>query len=288
MFHFKKEVRSADIIIDQPEKEPDAALAASRPITLTQFSGPPNSRLTKAFTLDDHGNIDKDSTPNFSSGQATSVNINNLREIEPIIESLETNQCIATGAFDEATCKIVTVDGYRDMDDRSGFRTRTKEHMRQPGVGLALLDYDPSPHMPSAIRCNSPEALMTKVIKACPELEGTGYSACGSASSGIYKKDTNEPNMGGGGMHIYIAIENVDLEQFRRFLEVRLWLAGFGYIAFARNGAMLVRSIIDTSVLSHERLIYEARPILGEGIGQKDRTWIHKTGEIFSGGRNAE
>ena len=262
MSHVQPTVRSADIIIAQPKKEPAAALAASCPITFTRFNGPPDSRLTKTFSIDDNGNVHKDSTPNFSDGNAKSIEINTLPEIQSTIESLQTNQCIATGVFDEATCNIVTVDGYRDLDDKSGIRTRTKKHMQQPNAGLALLDYDSSPFMPDQLRCDSPQALMAKVVTACPELEGVGYSACGSASWGIYKKGTSEAHTDGGGMHIYIAIENVDLEQFRRFLEARLWLAECGYVAFARNGAMLVRTLVDTSVLSPERLIFEARPVL--------------------------
>ena len=101
MSHFKKEDRAADIIIGQPKKEPDAAPAASCPLTFTQFSGPPNSRLTKAFSLDADGNIVKNSTPNFSNGDAKTININNLSDIQRVIESLQTNECIATGVFDE-------------------------------------------------------------------------------------------------------------------------------------------------------------------------------------------
>ncbi len=180
-------------------------------------------------------------------------------------------------------CRIVTQSNYEEDDFDRGIRTRNKNHMQQPSIGLALLDYDTNPHMPEHISCDTPEALMTKAIEACPELAGIAYSACGSASSGVFKKDTGEAYASGGGMHIYLAIKNVDLEQLRRFLEARLWNAGFGYIAFAKNGAMLVRTVIDTSVLSPERLIYESRPVLGEGIGQKERTWRHHPGKTLKG-----
>ena len=45
---------------------------------------------------------------------------------------------------------------------------------------------------------------------------------------------------------------------------------------------MLVRTVVDTSVLSAERLIFESPPILNAGIEQKDRVWMHHPGEILN------
>ena len=80
------------------------------------------------------------------------------------------------------------------------------------------------------------------------------------AHSGITVTATNKLYKGGGGLHVYISASDVDLLGLQRYLVVHLWIAGLGYIALARNGAMLERCIIDLSVLSPERLIYEAEP----------------------------
>ena len=64
---------------------------------------------------------------------------------------------------------------------------------------------------------------------------------------------------------------------------VHLWINGLGYIAFARNGAMLERTVIDPTVLSPERLIYEANPVLGEGLTRRARQWQHRDGIPLSG-----
>jgi hypothetical protein len=137
--------------------------------------------------------------------------------------------------------------------------------------------------MPDHLRCDSPGELMSKLQAAVPGLELVAYSGSGSCSSGITITATNEPYQGGGGLHMYMPIRDVDLKAFRQYMEVRLWNAGFGYIAFARNGAILERSIIDLSVLSPERLIYEAAPVLDNGLSRRPREWQHRGGPAFSG-----
>ena len=82
---------------------------------------------------------------------------------------------------------------------------------------------------------------------------------------------------------MYIVIKGVDLEKLRRYLVVHFWINGLGYIAFARNGAMLERTIIDTTVESPERLIYEANPVLGAGLTRRAREWQHRDGTPLSG-----
>ena len=86
---------------------------------------------------------------------------------------------------------------------------------------------------------------MTMLQNAVPELSIIAYSGTGSCSKGITITATNEPYKTGGGLHVYIPVEGFDLRDLQRDLEVKLWNAGLGYIAFARNGAMLERTIID-------------------------------------------
>lgn len=290
-------VRAADIKFAQPRvaTKPPASPCPSinvdlhkEAISFTCFKGTKQSRLTKKFSLDNEGIIQKESQPVFHKGQAETVSIKKLSDIESIIQSLKPSECISTGNFDVSSCNIVTKYNSKDDDKENGIRNRSKEHMQQPNCGLTLFDYDPDPYMPKEFLSNSAEEVMAKMVKAVPELAGIGYSATGSSSNGIYKSKTKEPYAGGGGMHIYVVIKDISLEEFKQFLKVRLWKAGLGYISFARNGAMLERTLIDLSVLSPERLIFEASPVLGEGISQKGRVWTHVDGEVFSGGSHAQ
>ena len=128
---------------------------------------------------------------------------------------------------------------------------------------------------------------MAKMVEAIPEFEGIGFSGAPSTSAGIYKVGSGE-HYAGGGFHVYFAVQGVLLADLQRFLQVRLWNAGMGYISFARNGALLERTVIDLSVLSPERLIYEARPVLSNGLKQKERQWTHVKGKVFKGGSDAQ
>ena len=239
----------------------------------SRFCGKNNSILTKQYRLDDKGGICKESAPNFSNGTAETICIEKLSDIESVIDNLGTNQCISTGVFDSPSCEIVTKGMLDEELINAGVRSRTSEHMSQPSPGIALLDHDISPYMTNHQRCDSPDALMSILKKAVPGFTFVAYSGTGSCSSGITVTATSESYQGGGGMHVYIPVKGIDLKDFRRYMEVKLWNAGLGHIAFARNGAMLTRCIIDTSVLSPERLIYEADPILGEGLSRPSRDW---------------
>ena len=83
---------------------PGAGCISVRPtsaaIQLTRFTGPDDAILTKQFSLDGNGSITKQSQPHFSSGNAETVEIERLSDIEEVINGLNTSQCISTGVFD--------------------------------------------------------------------------------------------------------------------------------------------------------------------------------------------
>lgn len=251
-------------------------------IVFSRFRAPNLSRLTKKYHLNRNGHVCKISQPNFSNGTAETIEIVKLSDIEGINDSLGSNECISTGSFDIPSCEIVTKDGLTDSLLRSGVRARTKEHMKQPDMGIVLLDHDPNPFMPDDLKCETPRELISKLQRAVPQFKFVAYSGTSSCSSGITITESQEPYLGGGGFHVYIACKGIDPKQLQRFLEVKCWIDDLGFMAFARNGAMLRRSIIDFSVLSAEHLIYEATPILGEGLSRKPRRWQHRGGTTFS------
>lgn len=256
-------------------------------IRLTKFEGLEDSRLTKKFILDEEGYIRKQSAPQFNQGRAQTINLTQLSNIERVSSALDAHECIGLGVFDVDDCQIVSKRDYEDGDHAKGIRTRSKEHLSEPEVKLVLLDYDPDSYMPKELQCASVDGLMAKLVEAIPELEGVGYSGAPSTSAGIYEEGS-EVGYPGGGFHVYFAVQGISLSDLQRFLRVRLWNAGMGYISFASNGAMLERTLIDLSVLSPERLIYEARPVLGIGLKQEDRVWTHAKGKAFKGGSDAQ
>jgi hypothetical protein len=251
-------------------------------IKLTVLTGQKDARLTKAFTKNSTGNITKDSTPSFSCGSAEQRTIISLKQLQTEIENLKQSQAICLGGFDKPICEVVPKSQLTPDKEQAGVRARSKEHMKEFNNGIALLDYDPNPYMPKQLQCRSAADLMNKLATAIPVLRDVGYLGVDSSSAGIIDSATGNSFETAGGLHVYVSISGNSLKEFRRFIEVKLWNAGMGYIAFGRNGSMLTRTIVDLAVFSPERLIYEASPVLGEGIEKQARQWEYKSGPKLS------
>lgn len=247
-------------------------------IRFTKFTASPDATLTKSFSLTSAGSIAKTGQPNFSDGSAETVEIQDLLELPDLLDGLKQNQCISTGIFDTEKCLIVPSGTVPKNRESEAYRSRTKREMQQPVPGLLLFDYDPSEYMQETLRCSNVEELIARLETAIPELLSVGYVGAGSSSSGIFREDNGGSYAGGGGFHVYIVVNTSDLEALRDWFEVKLWLAGLGYIALARNGARLKRTIVDLAVFSQERLIYEAAPILCIGLNREARRWAKRQG----------
>lgn len=260
-----------------------ALLSQSDPpsIRLTRFRAHdlPDKKgaLTKQFSLAPDGSITKSGQPNFIKGTAERIALSSLSELPDVLDGLDSSECIATGVFDDETCAIVPKGASTTDAEGRPTRHRTKDAMSQPSPGLVLFDYDVDELMPATFKCESPQALFEKLSAAIPPLAGVGYVGAGSCSSGVYSPDTGETYRGGG-FHLYIVYAGGDLAVLKEYLEVKLWCAGLGYISLARNGARLKRTILDLSVLSPERLIYEAAPMLLEGLARNPREWSQQAG----------
>jgi hypothetical protein len=72
-----------------------------------------------------------------------------------------------------------------------------------------------------------------------------------------------------------------DIPRFLADLHDRLWLNGLGWGMVSAAGAFLEHSIIDKSVGSPERLIFEAAPILDPPLEQKGREAVAQDGYVL-------
>lgn len=239
-------------------------------------------RSTIAFTLNGEGQIQADCVPYFISGTARTESITYVTDLKDVIARLAPNECLATGVFDIPHSNIALTADLTADRLKDAVRARTQEHMRQPTPGLLLLNHAPSPRMPEHMRCNSPTEFMEKLASIAPEFAGIEYCGAASASNGIINVKTGEVH-GHDGLHCYILIDEADLRALREWLRAKCWLGGYGYIELGRNGVMLERCIVDITVLSPERLIYEAKPVLGGGLQRSVRNWTHQPGNLFTG-----
>ena len=262
-----------------PLEPPDDA---SRLLSLTRFIAPVDSTLAKEFVLDESGEIVKKSHAQLSRGLAKTETLEHgLESLPGLIADLEPHECLSTGVFDVPKCRVIAQSAENPSDSSFPVRHRTKEAMRQPSLGLILLDHDPSARMPERFKCNRPSELMALLVEAIPILADAGWVGRGSSSQGVFNKKTRKPYPGVGGLHVFIASTVINLDQLKEYLEARIWLAGYGFVELARNGRRLLRTPIDLSVLSPERLIFEAAPILGPGVAKEEPQWEQQAGDLL-------
>ena len=150
----------------------------------------------------------------------------------------------------------ITVSGKEDP--ANNVLARTKNFYDYPdGAGILMLDYDPSEYGQDM----TPSQLL--------EVLGNIDYALVSAAKIVRPSLSSNISMIGSevtvnrGFHIYIPVANaVDIPRYGKVLFDRLWLAGLGYIALSRNGAMLIRTVTDGVVFSPERLDFVGKPVI--------------------------
>ena len=150
----------------------------------------------------------------------------------------------------------IAVSGKEQPDKNIISRTQKfYKYLEQPGV--VMIDHDPNEYGQTM----AVDALLAALIAIHPDIAPAARVVRGSVSAGVHK--TGESPRTDKGFHIYIPVNNAaDIPRYGKVLFDRLWLAGFGFIALASNGAALVRTVIDGAVFSPERLDFVGKPII--------------------------
>jgi len=231
-------------------------------VTFTQFVS--TQPLSKRFSLDDRGGIAKAAMGRMTEGTAELVTCA-FEDFPAHLAAADAKTAFAYGGFRAGQhgnpVPIVTT---ARQPSEPGAIARNGDFFHYPAApGILMLDHDPHPRGPSL-----PEgaaSLLDALAKILPEIDEAAAIGRGSISAGVHRRGF--PPSAGGGVRLYLPVQNAsDIPRCGAVLVKRLWLAGSGYIAFARNGAMLPRTLIDAAVFSPERLDFVGAPILGPGL----------------------
>jgi hypothetical protein len=242
------------------------------PIEITVFekTGGP---LTKKIRLDGGKVISDGSACLMAEGTARRVVIDDVATLAALINRMKSNEAYALGRIVDGypdVCRVVTKEKLNG--GMPGTIARTQDYLAfTTGVpGLALLDYD-AKAMSETVhhnmsRCGDIWGALCEVMPAI------GEAACverASTSSGLCDGRTGQKFPESGGRHIAIPVEDAsDIDRFLRDLHDRCWLCGFGWGMVGAAGTFLERAIVDRSVGSPERLIFEGKPIIEKPLMQ--------------------
>jgi hypothetical protein len=254
-----------------PTARPSGETVGALMFELTLFAkhaGP----LSKKIALSDDGKPASDgSACTMSRGIATRVRLPDLHAVAQLIAALKSREAIALGTLREDLPDYAEVTTAVRLRKLNGTATpqliaRTADYITftQGRVGLALVDYDLKA-MPAHVRqridtLGGFEVALQSVLL---ELALVGCVIRASTSAGLYRVDTGERFAASGGMHLYVpVIDAADIGRFLKVLHARCWLAGMGWMMLGAAGQLLERSLVDRSVGSPERLVFEGPPVV--------------------------
>jgi hypothetical protein len=231
--------------------------------------------LGKEFVLDSDNNIIKHSNALLIEGNVENVEVHGLKHLYQIIDDLTPNQAISTGQNITSHNRIVT-EQYANKYNPCDAIAKTKDNFSFLSThSLMFLDYDGDDYTLDEFRA--------KLIQLLPELEQCEMLMLGSSSSGIYKVGDNPENSKNGGIHTYFIVDNgTKIPGIGERLKYAAWKNEHGYHKVTIDGKLLPRHILDDTVYSPERMIFESTPILGKGIYSLERQHKHWSGGILS------
>ena len=238
---------------------------------VTSSTGPVNKKIYLR-----EGKIHKDPNAQIYQGFAKTVPAATSEDLSSIIANLKQNEAIALGQLKQLG-QSFPLTTRAELD--AGSIARTKDFFHHSNfVGWLLLDVDTKDLPLDIIDKLAGRSAFDVLLSVIPELLLTETLVRASSSAGILKPDGSEQEA--TGLHIFIKI--ADQRQSKNMLQLihdRCWEAGYGFFILARNGNLLERSLVDTSVHGPERLVFEAQPTLLSPLTKR-----HIPDEVFGGG----
>jgi hypothetical protein len=245
---------------------------SSTQVELTCFTNAGNKPLSK--TIERHGDrIVKKAAAEMFAGTAQRWR-GAIPQFADLIQNMPSDQAITLGRI---------IDGYGDepvdvvtkakLNGQKNTIARTGDYIvYKPGEPIfALIDYD-SKDLSDSVRANLAHVggVWAALVAVCPDLFSKARLERASTTSGL--SDGNGVRFkGSDGLHLYILIaDGGDYERFLKLLHKRLIINDppLGCGAVHKGGNFVMRSIVDVSVFSAVRPVFEGKPIMGEGLVQ--------------------
>lgn len=226
--------------------------------------------LAKSYELRDGKPVGA-AIAHMTSGYAKIMDIAELTELRTILDLLTPNDAITAGVPNVGNSPLTTRRGSEFNPDAVA---RTNETFRYlDGPSLFVIDVDTEAGVYQSV------AEVVDALETCSEwLRQTTRVARPSASSYIGDKGLR-------GVHIYVAVtRGTDIPALAARLQIDQWSKGRGRMIISKSGALLVRQLSDASMYQPSRLMFEAAPVLGEGVTRvvpEDDAWLERKAELM-------
>ena len=227
--------------------------------------------LSKTVTLKEDGTLESDTSQCWlADGNAKVVTFDSVASFAAHFTGMRPSQALGLGtALDGSTDTPITTLKRKNDNPDSTALCRSKDYFdfKAGQEGFLLVDHDTKGmpvevqgHINAAGGIEAALSIVVPALEAAPTLTRQSTSAC------LMNKFSGQ-TYGGGGFHKYIGVQDVSvLARATKAYHQRAWLLGFGWFMISKSGALLERSIVDVSVGSPERLVFEADPIVGQGL----------------------
>jgi hypothetical protein len=212
--------------------------------------------LAKAFTLSGAGKLESSAIAHMTQGAAQVIEINDLDDLDETLRSLAPNQAITCGVPRIGDTPLTTRSG-TEFNPHAVARTNEAFHYR-PGVpALFPIDVDVDADSYASV-----EEVLDDLESCSDWLKDCVRVARPSSSSYVGGRGLR-------GVHVYLAISNgADTTALGQRLQLEQWRRGRGFVKISKSGALLVRQLSDALVYQPSRLMFEAAPVLGEGVSR--------------------
>lgn len=242
------------------------------------------SLLVKQFGADGS----KKAAANMYSGFLNTYGINNLGDLQQSLKTLSDHQCLCLGGVRGTLQAQITTE--KNQNFLPNAITRSKKHIKWFGdlypdsFSMLFFDFDFSDELPEVLRARTFDQIRALLIKTIPALAYVQMLIRWSSSSHIITTD-GTPLNDKTSMHIFIIVKNAtesNIATLKEYLYRSLWANRLAYCTLSKGDQVLQRSFIDMAVLSPERIIITASPVLPEGWykAKKDEFSLYEGGAL--------
>jgi hypothetical protein len=223
--------------------------------------------LSKSFSLNAEGALQKVAGGNLSEGRSQTVRVAGMKEFAALLPDLKPNHALMFGVFAHDAAIVLSKERAERSRSAGPVVTRTRDCVSWPACpAILMLDHDP----PAVGDPLTGDELREHLFEAVPALRGAPHVTRPSASSCIYRTSDGAELRGERGRRVYVGVrDGRDIERAAKVLQARLWLNGHGYFAVSRCGALLERTLVDGAVFQPERLDFAGGAACGEGLEQR-------------------